>query len=95
MGLSADEKKLLEELTAKSKQPDTDEDFEIEIHDTQKGKATRVPFKVGKRWIFDNFGIGDGPAEDPADEGGEQPPQGTGTAENPKSRGSFFGTKQQ
>lgn len=74
MGLSADEQKLLDELTAKASQPDADEEFEIEIFDG--GKGARIPFRHGKSWLESNFGISIG-APAPAG-GGGQPGGGPG-----------------
>jgi hypothetical protein len=61
MALTADEKKLLDELTEKSKAEDPDEDFEIEVYDTANGRGARVPFKQGKKWLFENLGLGENP----------------------------------
>lgn len=55
MGLSADEKKLLEELTRRSQEPDADDDFEIEIFNGTKG--ARLPFSKGKGWLEKELGI--------------------------------------
>lgn len=60
--LSDDEQKLLDELTARAAAPDEDDQFEIEIYDTNAGRGARIPFKQGKGWLFDQFGIGDAPA---------------------------------
>ena len=92
MGLSADEKKLLEELTARSKEPDVDESFEIEVYDTNAGKGARIPFSKGKSWLFDTFGIGEAPAAAAGEDGGaggDAPPAG---ADGP--RGTYFGRGQ-
>jgi hypothetical protein len=71
MALTADEKKLLDELTEKSKTEDPDEDFEIEVYDTAKGRGARVPFRQGKKWLFENLGLGDDPNPKPEGEGKE------------------------
>lgn len=84
MGLSADEKKLLEELTLRSQQPDA-EDFEIEIFDGSRG--ARIPFSQGSKWLHEVFGIGDAPAPPAADEGDGDDGKG---APAPKS---YFGKK--
>lgn len=92
MGLSADEKKLLEELTAKAKEPDVDESFEIELYDTNAGKGARIPFSQGKKWLFDTFGIGEAPAAAAGEDGGaggDAPPAG-----DAGPRGTYFGRKQ-
>lgn len=59
--LNDDEKKLLDELTARAAAPDEDNDFEIEVYDTSAGKGARIPFSKGKSWLFDTFGIGEAP----------------------------------
>jgi hypothetical protein len=91
MGLSADEKKLLEELTAKAKEPDA-EDFEIEVYDTNAGKGARLPFSKGAKWLFDTFGIGDAPAAAAGEgggAGGDAPP--AGAADQNGGRRGYFG----
>lgn len=75
--LSADEQKLYDELTARAAAPDEDDQFEIEIYDTTAGKGARVPFKQGKGWLFQTFGIGEAPA--PAGTGEGSGTGGTGT----------------
>ncbi len=92
MGLNADEKKLLEELTRRSQEPDAD-DFEIEIWDG--GKGARVPFSQGSKWLFDNFGIGSAPeAVDGGGEGGQGGDGGQGGGQGDggqgQSKGSYF-----
>ena len=96
MGLSEDEKKLLAELTEKSKAPDVDENFEIEVYDTTAGKGARIPFHKGKSWLHETFGIGEAPAATDqgapaggeAGAGGDAPPAGGGPT------GHFFGRQQ-
>jgi hypothetical protein len=61
MALTEDEKKLLADLSKKAEEPDADDDFEIEVYDTTAGRGARIPFKRGKNWLYDNFGIGDNP----------------------------------
>lgn len=88
MGLSADEKKLFEQLTAKANEPDVDDNFEIEIYDTNAGKGARLPFSRGAKWLFDAFGIGDAPAAAAGKggaAGGDAPPAGGA------EQGHFFG----
>lgn len=88
MGLSADEKTLLEQLTAKAKEPDA-EDFEIEIYDTNAGRGARLPFSKGAKWLFEAFGIGDAPAAAAGEggaAGGDAPPAG-----GAEGSGHFFG----
>lgn len=99
MGLSADEKKLLEELNRKAQEPDA-EDFEIEVWDHNKGTGARLPFSKGSKWLYDQFGIGEAPASSAAGEppaGGEgtpaQPPAGEGNTS--KNSGYFGGRRQQ
>jgi hypothetical protein len=55
MGLSDEEKATLEALTAKSKEPDDDDNFEIEIYDGQRG--ARVPYRKGRGYLQEHFGI--------------------------------------
>lgn len=95
MGLSDDEKRLLAELTEKSKQPDVDDNFEIEVYDTNAGRGARIPFKQGKGWLYETFGIGEAPAATDqgapegggAGAGGDAPPAGTAPP------GGYFGGK--
>jgi hypothetical protein len=91
MGLSADEKKLLEELTAKAKEPDAPES-EIEIWDGSKG--ARVPFSQGSKWLFDNFGIGEAPAPPEGGQGGDGGGDGGGQGgqggQGADGKGSYF-----
>ena len=87
--LTDEEKKLLEDLTNKAKEEDPDENFEIEIYDTSKGRGARVPFKQGKSWLFENFGLGEDP--NPKQEG-DQTGDGKG-GEN--VRAGYFGRSQQ
>lgn len=92
MGLSEDEKRLFAELTEKSKAPDVDDNFEIEVYDTNSGKGARIPFKQGRSWLHETFGIGEAPAAttEGAPEGGgtgaggDAPPSDAGS-----SRGYF------
>ena len=77
--LNADEQKLLDELTARAAAPDEDDDFEIELYDTNAGKGARIPFSKGKGWLFDTFGIGEAPAAaggENGGSGGSAPPAG-------------------
>lgn len=89
--LNDDEKKLLDELTARANEPDADDDFEIEVYDTSAGKGARIPFSKGKNWLFDTFGIGEAPAapEGGGDggAGGDAPPAG------PAGGKGYFGRK--
>jgi hypothetical protein len=64
MGLTSDERKLLDELNEKAKQPDAAADFEIEVYN--EGKGARLPFSQGRKWLMENFGIG---ADETSDEG--------------------------
>lgn len=94
MGLTDDEKSLLEELTRKSEEPDADEDYEIEIFAGDKG--ARVPFSKGKKWLFETFGIGD-PPEAPAGDDDGQADDGKSKAAGQGSgpaRKSYFAKKQ-
>lgn len=98
MGLNADERKLLEELQERAAQPDEDDDFEIEVYDTGAGKGARIPYRKGKGWLHEVFGIGEPPeaaAADGADDGdggtgGDAPP--AGPARKAKAAGGgYFG----
>lgn len=88
MGLTDDEKSLLEKLTEKAKAPDAP-DHEVEIYDTKSGKGARVPMSVGAKWLHDVFGIGDAPAA-------TAPPAGAATAPatppgTPPAKVTYFG----
>lgn len=61
MALTADEKKLLEDLTKKSQEEDPDETFEIEVYDTANGRGARIPYSQGKQWLWENLGLGSNP----------------------------------
>lgn len=94
MALNADEKKLLEELQARMNEPDEDDSYEIEVYDTEKGKGARIPYRTGKSWLYDVFGIGTAP-EKPETEtgtGGDAPPAGTSKPEGGKG---YFGRNNQ
>lgn len=87
MGLTADEKKLLDQLSAKANEPDH-EDFEIEIFDGAKG--ARVPFSQGAKWLFETFGIGEPPAPAASADGGEG---GDGGGQGDPAPKSYFGKR--
>jgi hypothetical protein len=88
--LTDDELSLLEKLTAKAKEPDKD-DHEIEIYDTKSGKGARLPFSQGAKWLFETFGIGDAPQQEPpATKGSEG---GTAAAGSAEGSVSYFGGK--
>jgi hypothetical protein len=55
MALSDEEKATLEALTKKANEPDTSDDFEIEIYDGQRG--ARVPYSKGRGYLQTHFGI--------------------------------------
>jgi hypothetical protein len=55
MALSKEEQEQLDALTAKANAPEEDEDFEMEIYDGSKG--ARVPYRKGRSWLQQNFGI--------------------------------------
>ena len=83
MALNADEKKLFEELQARLNEPDEDDNFEVELYDTNVGKGARVPYKSAKGWLHEIFGIGDAPApktEQGSGAGSGAPAPGTGDA---------------
>jgi hypothetical protein len=85
MPLTPDERKLLEELTAKANSPDA-EDFEIEIFSGDKG--ARIPFSQGAKWLHETFGIGDAPAAPAGQQQDGQQQQG-GQAPKPGVRSLF------
>lgn len=85
--LTADEKRLLDELSAKAAAED--EDYEVWIKN-EKGQETRVPFSQGRNWLRDAFGIGAEPAAEGTEgEGGEGDPP----ADPPARGGSVWGRK--
>lgn len=87
MGLSADEQKLLNDLTARASEPDADENWEIEIFSGDKG--ARIPFSKGKDWLFREFGIGEAPAAAAGqDTGADAGADGKGPA-----RQAYFGKR--
>jgi hypothetical protein len=97
MALSDDEKKLLAELQAREAEPDFDpDDFEVELYNEQ-GRGTRIPYKRGKSWLYENFGIGDPPEPPSQEEGGSETPEGKETKKTTKttraSGGQYFGSK--
>jgi hypothetical protein len=79
MALNDEEKAALAELLAKDKEPDTAEDFEIEIYDGAKG--ARVPYSKGRSYLQTHFGIdldpdtGDGSDQGKGDQGNGKPPK--------------------
>lgn len=95
MALNADEKKLLEELTARANEPDTDDDYEIEVYDTAAGKGARIPYRTGKGWLHSVFGIGTPDAPATGEAGTGEGESGTGEGEGAKSpKGpAYFGRK--
>jgi hypothetical protein len=94
MALNADELKLLAELQAREAEPDDDEDFEVEIYDTNAGKGARIPYSKGKSFLHEVFGIGQAPAAPggaAGDDGGSgegAPPAGPPSR---KTGGTYFG----
>jgi hypothetical protein len=97
MGLNPDEKKLLDELLARDAEPEEEDDFEIEVYDTSQGKGARIPYRKGKGWLHEIFGIGDAPGGTPAEEdggaGGDAPPAGSAPKKKAASSGTYFGRK--
>jgi hypothetical protein len=90
MGLTADERKILEDRMAKDKEPDASEDYEVEFYDTNKGVGGRMPYKQAKKFFFDNFGIGvpDTPDSGGGEgDGGQDGAGGTGGAGQPRGGG--------
>jgi hypothetical protein len=94
MALTEDEQKLLDELTAKSKEPDASNDYEIEIFSGDKG--ARIPFSHGAKWLRENFGIGDEP-DPPAGDGGGQGDAGSkgqgAKQQKQQPAGGYFGKR--
>ena len=85
MALTEDEKALLEQLTKKSKEADAEKDFEIEVY-SKDGHGARIPFSQGKKWLYQNFGIGDSP---------EAPAEGAPEGEPAKDENvHYFGRQQ-
>jgi hypothetical protein len=82
MALTADEQKLLDELTQKSKEPDADADFEIEIFSGDRG--ARIPYRHGEKWLRDNFGIG---LPDADADGGQGDGDGQGDGQGKRAGG--------
>jgi hypothetical protein len=82
--LTDDEQKLLEDLTKKAQEEDPDEKFEIEIYDTNQGRGARVPYSHGKKWLYDNFGLGENP--NPSKEG-----EGEGDGKDKTVKVGYFG----
>jgi hypothetical protein len=68
VALSKEEQEQLDKLTAKAAEPDDEPDFEMEIYDGPKG--ARIPYRKGRSWLQENFGIDLDP--DPAKETGEE-----------------------
>lgn len=71
MALSADEKKLLDELTLKASAPDA-EDWDLEIFDMGTQKGARLPVSKAGNWLYETFGIGEAPAAAVSDDGTEE-----------------------
>lgn len=93
MALTADEKAALEELQRKAAEPDADENYEVELYDTAAGKGVRVPFSQAKKFLYENFGIGDPPEAPPADDpgqGGAGQPRGGGQG---STQPGYFGRR--
>lgn len=55
MGLSKEEKEQLEALTRKANEPDEDDRYEIEIGSGDK--YARVPYRKGRGFLQEHFGI--------------------------------------
>lgn len=93
MALSDDEKKLLAELNERAKEPEKDDDYDVEIYH-HDGRGARVPYKTAKSWLHEVFGIGESPASAGAGEGGgpggDAPPAGAADGDETKG-GSYFG----
>jgi hypothetical protein len=89
--LTDDERKLLDDLTARAAEPDADDDFEIEVYDTTNGKGARLPFSKAADWLYSTLGIGDAPAAEESAAG--DPPAGKGKKDPdpPAGRQGYFG----
>lgn len=83
MALTADEKKTLDALMAKDKEPEDSGDFEVEVTD-ENNRTVRMPYSKGKtflkKWGFD---LDDLPGGDGKPEGDGKPdddgkPEGDG-----------------
>jgi hypothetical protein len=68
MALTAEEKAQLEQLTAKANEPDSSDDFEIEVF-SPEGHGARVPYSKGRSYLQQHFGIDLDP--DPETEAGK------------------------
>jgi hypothetical protein len=91
--LTDDEQKLLDELTARANEPDAADDYEVEVYDTGAGKGARLPISQAKSWLYENFGIGEPPAQPAADE----PGKAKGTKQDgaaAQQRQGYFGRQQ-
>ncbi len=89
--LTAEEKKLLEELTARANEPDEEEDFEVWVKN-DKGNETRIPGRRAAGWLKENFGItlhDEAPDETPADDEAEE----EAAPKDKKPQTDFFGRR--
>jgi hypothetical protein len=68
MALSKEEQELLADLQRREQEGD-EEDFEIEVYDTAKGRGARIPFSKGRNWLWNEFGIGEDPNPKTDDKG--------------------------
>ena len=82
MGLSDEEKATLEALTKKANEPDDEDNFEIEIYDGQRG--ARVPYRKGRGYLQEHFGIDLDPDPGKGDESGSTGKPKTGKSQTPK-----------
>lgn len=88
MGLSPEEQAQLDALTAKANEPDAeDDDFEVEIY-SPTGHGARLPYRKGRKYLQDNFGIDLDPDPGTGDTGGAQGDAGTGKPAGGKAKGS-------
>lgn len=98
--LTPEQQKTLDELTALAESPDDDNDFEIEIRNGDR--AARVPYRKGRSYLQEHFGIDlDPPPDDGTDDGTEaDPAPGMGKnvkrakAERERTSTRYFGGKQ-
>lgn len=85
--LTPEQQKQLDDLTALANSPDDDDDFEIEI--VNGDRRARVPYRKGRSYLQEHFGIDlDPPADDGTDGNGTEkdPPP-----DKPKTSQRYFG----
>ena len=91
MALNDEEKAALAELLEKDKEPDTAEDFEIEIYDGSRG--ARVPYSKGRSYLQTHFGIDlDPDTETESSQGTEDKGTGKNASKSKNDSGKASGT---